>query len=165
MLWGMEVHPPCVLDDREHAADNQNPAVPNTTSIPPHPTLPTALPPTPALVSPTTPCSSWGVTGADRKWRRMRGTCCLAALGWHSLSLPLPPQPALVPALNPQHLFLHLPSYLREFPIERYMRDLRVHTILEGTNEIMRVIIHRWVGGWAVWGPVPTCVSGRAGTR
>ena len=27
--------------------------------------------------------------------------------------------------------------------IERYLRDLRVHQILEGTNEIMRVIISR----------------------
>jgi alkylation response protein AidB-like acyl-CoA dehydrogenase len=32
-------------------------------------------------------------------------------------------------------------GYLREYPIERYFRDLRVHQILEGTNEIMRVII------------------------
>jgi len=34
-------------------------------------------------------------------------------------------------------------GYLRDFPIERYFRDLRVHQILEGTNEIMRVIIAR----------------------
>lgn len=34
-------------------------------------------------------------------------------------------------------------GYLRDFPIERVMRDLRVHSILEGTNEIMRVIISR----------------------
>lgn len=34
-------------------------------------------------------------------------------------------------------------GYLREYPIERYFRDLRVHQILEGTNEIMRVIIAR----------------------
>lgn len=34
-------------------------------------------------------------------------------------------------------------GYLRDYPIERYMRDLRVHQILEGTNEVMRLIIAR----------------------
>jgi alkylation response protein AidB-like acyl-CoA dehydrogenase len=34
-------------------------------------------------------------------------------------------------------------GYLKEFPIQRYLRDLRVHQILEGTNEIMRVLISR----------------------
>jgi alkylation response protein AidB-like acyl-CoA dehydrogenase len=34
-------------------------------------------------------------------------------------------------------------GYLRDYPLERVMRDLRVHQILEGTNEIMRVIIAR----------------------
>ncbi|WP_137391364.1 acyl-CoA dehydrogenase family protein [Rhodoligotrophos defluvii] len=34
-------------------------------------------------------------------------------------------------------------GYLRDFGIERYLRDLRVHQILEGTNEIMRVVISR----------------------
>lgn len=34
-------------------------------------------------------------------------------------------------------------GYLREFPLERMVRDTRVHQILEGTNEIMRVIVAR----------------------
>jgi alkylation response protein AidB-like acyl-CoA dehydrogenase len=34
-------------------------------------------------------------------------------------------------------------GYLRDYPIERVLRDVRVHQILEGTNEIMRVIVSR----------------------
>ena len=34
-------------------------------------------------------------------------------------------------------------GYLRDFPIERFFRDARVHQILEGTNEVMRIIIAR----------------------
>jgi alkylation response protein AidB-like acyl-CoA dehydrogenase len=34
-------------------------------------------------------------------------------------------------------------GYLMDYPIERFWRDLRVHSILEGTNQIMRVIIAR----------------------
>ncbi|MEB2347484.1 MAG: acyl-CoA dehydrogenase family protein [Comamonadaceae bacterium] len=34
-------------------------------------------------------------------------------------------------------------GYLRDFPLERLLRDARVHQILEGTNEIMRVIVGR----------------------
>ncbi len=34
-------------------------------------------------------------------------------------------------------------GYIQEYPMERYFRDVRVHQILEGTNEIMRLIISR----------------------
>ncbi|MGB0468434.1 MAG: acyl-CoA dehydrogenase family protein [Pontibacterium sp.] len=36
-------------------------------------------------------------------------------------------------------------GYIKEYPLERYVRDNRVHRILEGTNEIMRVIVARRV--------------------
>ncbi len=34
-------------------------------------------------------------------------------------------------------------GYLKDYPFERWVRDLRVHQILEGTNQIMRVIVSR----------------------
>jgi alkylation response protein AidB-like acyl-CoA dehydrogenase len=34
-------------------------------------------------------------------------------------------------------------GYMQEYPLERYLRDTRVHQILEGTNEIMRLIVSR----------------------
>ena len=34
-------------------------------------------------------------------------------------------------------------GYLREYPVERFVRDTRVHQILEGTNEVMRLIVAR----------------------
>ncbi|EGA63748.1 acyl-CoA dehydrogenase family protein [Vibrio brasiliensis] len=34
-------------------------------------------------------------------------------------------------------------GYIKEYPMERYFRDVRVHQILEGTNEIMRMIVAR----------------------
>ena len=40
-------------------------------------------------------------------------------------------------------------GYLREYGLEKIVRDLRVHRILEGTNEIMRVVIGRSVAGGA----------------
>lgn len=36
-------------------------------------------------------------------------------------------------------------GYLKDYPLERYVRDTRVHQILEGTNEIMRVIVARHI--------------------
>src|SRR5438067_2051803 len=38
-------------------------------------------------------------------------------------------------------------GYLRDHPIERVLRDLRVHQILEGTNEVMRLIVSREILG------------------
>jgi alkylation response protein AidB-like acyl-CoA dehydrogenase len=38
-------------------------------------------------------------------------------------------------------------GYLRDHPIERVLRDVRVHQILEGTNEVMRVIVSRDILG------------------
>ena len=38
-------------------------------------------------------------------------------------------------------------GYLRDHPIERVLRDVRVHQILEGTNEVMRLIISRQILG------------------
>ncbi len=34
-------------------------------------------------------------------------------------------------------------GYLMDYPIERFLRDLRVHQILEGTNQVMRMVIGR----------------------
>lgn len=38
-------------------------------------------------------------------------------------------------------------GYLADYGIERYLRDVRVHQILEGTNEVMRLIISRDIFG------------------
>jgi alkylation response protein AidB-like acyl-CoA dehydrogenase len=38
-------------------------------------------------------------------------------------------------------------GYLRDWPIERVLRDVRVHQILEGTNEVMRLIVGRDILG------------------
>jgi alkylation response protein AidB-like acyl-CoA dehydrogenase len=32
---------------------------------------------------------------------------------------------------------------LQDYPVERFWRDLRVHSILEGTNQIMRMVVGR----------------------
>ncbi len=38
-------------------------------------------------------------------------------------------------------------GYLKDYHVERYLRDCRVHQILEGTNEIMRHIVGRSIVG------------------
>ena len=38
-------------------------------------------------------------------------------------------------------------GYLHEYGVEKIVRDLRVHRILEGTNDIMRLVISRHVAG------------------
>jgi alkylation response protein AidB-like acyl-CoA dehydrogenase len=38
-------------------------------------------------------------------------------------------------------------GYLKDYGLEKLVRDLRVHQILEGTNEIMRVVVARKVLG------------------
>lgn len=42
-----------------------------------------------------------------------------------------------------QFNFLFLSAFPQDYQIERYVRDCRVHQILEGTNEIMRHIVGR----------------------
>ena len=34
-------------------------------------------------------------------------------------------------------------GYLKDYPVEQYLRDIRVHQILEGTNQVMRMLIAR----------------------
>ena len=36
-------------------------------------------------------------------------------------------------------------GYLKDYPLEQYLRDIRVHQILEGTNQVMQIIISRSV--------------------
>ena len=38
-------------------------------------------------------------------------------------------------------------GYLRDHPIARVLRDVRVHQIIEGTNEVMRPIVSRELPG------------------
>ena len=54
-------------------------------------------------------------------------------------------------------------GYLADYGIEKIVRDLRVHQILEGTNEIMRVIVARALLAERHDASVATRVDGRAG--
>ena len=55
-------------------------------------------------------------------------------------------------------------GYLADYGVEKIVRDLRVHQILEGTNEIMRVIIAREMVGRGVSAPSPrSCGRGCGG--
>jgi len=49
----------------------------------------------------------------------------------------------LIVLVAPQDFARVMKFFGKEYPVERYVRDTRVHQILEGTNEIMRVIIGR----------------------
>ncbi len=60
---------------------------------------------------------------------------------WPSASPPTPAFPKI--AGQPTCSCMGGYGYLKDYPLERIVRDLRVHQILEGTNEIMRVIISR----------------------
>lgn len=60
----------------------------------------------------------------------------------------MPQTSALISPINgPTHsssLQLHGGyGYLKDYKVQQYMRDLRVHQILEGTNEVMRLIVSR----------------------
>lgn len=34
-------------------------------------------------------------------------------------------------------------GYLKDYPVQQYVRDIRVHQILEGTNEVMKMVISK----------------------
>ena len=36
-------------------------------------------------------------------------------------------------------------GYIREYPVERHLRDIKVTTIYEGTSEVQRLVIARWL--------------------
>lgn len=38
-------------------------------------------------------------------------------------------------------------GYLKDYPIERHWRDVRVHRILEGTNQVMQMVVARGILG------------------
>ena len=70
----------------------------------------------------------------DGKWANVRSQCAMAKRFATDTCF----------QISNQCLQLHGGyGYLRDYPIERFMRDLRVHQILEGTNEVMRLIVSR----------------------
>ena len=52
-------------------------------------------------------------------------------------------------------------GYLSEHGLEKFARDLRVHRILEGSNEIMRLVVGRTVAGPSVRPSIPWSTSSR----
>lgn len=67
--------------------------------------------------------------------------CAALRLTWQSGNTDAIASDSVPPRLLPTVTCRY--GYLRDYPIERVVRDLRVHTILEGTNEIMRTIISK----------------------
>ena len=103
--------------------------------------------------SPTSrPCSSASPTWRPN-CRRRASSCCQAAwqarrrrAGRDQASAPWPSASSPTPASASPNDALQLHGgygYLADYGIEKIVRDLRVHQILEGTNEIMRVIVAR----------------------
>ena len=55
-------------------------------------------------------------------------------------------------------------GYLRDYPIERFWRGLRVHSILEGTNQVMRMIVGRTCCGNSEFFECPPTAGVRRGS-
>jgi len=63
---------------------------------------------------------------------------CLLELFYSSLFFVIPPQ-----ICNGAMQMFGGYGYLRDYPVQQFVRDVRVNQILEGTNEIMRLLIAR----------------------